>query len=146
VDEIGDEWNTAPAFVPSTVWGVALIPDLAVESRRPPVFNHGSVLPCIVAPCQLKRWCASPASQLAYACSAVKRWLLAMPAHGCGAAGARLTASARSGLLSAGRDAGTGAPTEHRNYHWKKKKVGGNCRGLAPAAMFTRFLTAIYTP
>jgi hypothetical protein len=34
VDEPGDGWNTAPAFVPSTVWGVAPIPDLAVESKR----------------------------------------------------------------------------------------------------------------
>jgi hypothetical protein len=89
------------------VWGVALIPDLTVVSGRPPVFNPGSVFPCIVAPCQLKRWCASPASQLADACS--------------------------------------GAPTEHRNCRWKKKKVGGNSLGLAPTAMFMRFLTATYT-
>ena len=30
--------------------------------------------------------CASPACQFAYACSPVKRWLLAMQTHGCGAA------------------------------------------------------------
>src|SRR3972149_3056448 len=45
-----------------------------------------------------------------------------MLAHGCGAADARLTGSARSGLQVAGRDAGTGAPTEHRNSRKKGRQ------------------------
>ena len=47
-------------------------------------------------------------------CSPVKRWLLAMLADGCGAARARLTASARSSLQGAGRGAGTGATSQTR--------------------------------
>jgi hypothetical protein len=68
-----------------------------------------------------------------------------MLAHGCGAADARLTASARSGLQVAGRDAGTGAPTEHRNCQGKPGLGGGNSDDLIAAAVFTRFLAAIYT-
>ena len=67
-----------------------------------------------------------------------------MLAHGCGAADARLTGSARSGLQVAGRGAGTGAPTEHRNC--QGNRLGGeNSDGLIAAAVFTRFLAAVYT-
>jgi hypothetical protein len=68
-----------------------------------------------------------------------------MLAHGCGAADARLTASARSGLQVAGRGAGTGAPTEHRNSRKRCSHLNTHHHVNAFAIVFTRFLASDYT-
>ena len=68
-----------------------------------------------------------------------------MLAQGCGAADARLTASARSGIQVAGRGAGTGASTEHGNCG---KGASNGTRAVpendanAVAVAFMRFASA----
>ena len=44
MDAIGDDWNTAPACVLSTVWGTASIRDLAVEVGAVPASPNRQVL------------------------------------------------------------------------------------------------------
>lgn len=106
--------KSMPGFAarwPPMSWPLAV--SAVFQSRqRPPLSRRAA---------SARRWRASPAKQPTCACSPVKRLLLAMLTHGCGAAHALLTGSARSGFEKAGRDAGTGTPTEHRNNHRKSK-------------------------
>jgi len=90
------------------------------RKRRAPSSTLAAFCRASLRPVSRQR-CASPANQPTCACSPVKKLLLAMLAHDCGAAGAFLTASARYGIREAGRGAGTGAPTEHRNNRWRKR-------------------------
>ena len=58
MDAIGDDWNTAPACVLSTVWGTASIRDLAVEVGAVPASPIRQVLTSRQASCAGRNLCA----------------------------------------------------------------------------------------
>ena len=118
--------------MPGTVWGVAPIPGLAVESKR------RARLPILAASYRVPFRYVSPSGTRLACKSACLRVLACQTvaprhaAHACGAADARLTDCARKGLRRAGRDAGTGAFNRTQELLPKKKKAGRNLQELRP--------------
>src|SRR4029453_17274304 len=73
MDAIGNDWNTAPACVLSTVWGTASIRDLAVEVgavpaspiRRVSTAPHAAPAPAILRP-RASRWICGQHKRVAH--------------------------------------------------------------------------------
>ena len=64
VDEIGDGWNTALAFVPGTMWGVAPNPTWPLRESAAPIFQSWQRLTLSRCAVSARRRRASPARSI----------------------------------------------------------------------------------